>query len=203
MVETAEGRNRSKVSESRSVMIEPMKATKTEIDGLWTIDYKVISDDRGSVMEFYRQSEFEALGLPSLGERPQVNAPLSIKGTVRGIHAEYAHKLVSVASGKVYAVIVDLRSDSPTAGKWLGFELERGKGLFVAKGLGNSFQSISQEPSVYLYYFEQEWQPGMPGKSCNPLDADLAIDWPIKESQGMIISEKDKANPSLEEALAQ
>lgn len=183
-------------------MIEPMKAEKTEIDGLWTVDLKVIADSRGSVMEFYRQSEFEACGLPTLGDRPQVNAPLSAKGTVRGIHAEYAHKLVSVASGKVYAVIVDLRKDSPTAGKWLGFELDRGKGLFVSKGLGNSFQSTSDEPSVYLYYFESEWSLDMPGVSCSPLDEDLAINWPIPHGEGMIISDKDTSNPRLKDVLS-
>jgi dTDP-4-dehydrorhamnose 3,5-epimerase len=175
------------------------KAEKTSLEGLYKIQFKVIEDERGSVMEFYRQSEFEAAGLPSLGERPQVNAPLSVKGAVRGIHAEDAHKMVSVAAGKVYAVIVDLRKGSPTAGKWEGFELERGQGLFVSKGLGNSFQSISDEPSVYLYYFEKEWYPGMPGVACNPLDPDLAIKWPVPEGQGMIISDKDRNNPSLKE----
>ena len=120
---------------------------------------------------------------------------------MRGIHAEFAHKLVSVATGKIYAVIVDLRKDSPTAGQWLGFNLSRGDGLFVPKGLGNSFQSISDEPSLYLYYFEQEWRPDMPGKACNPLDPELSIDWPIAFGLGMIISEKDLGNPSLQEAL--
>lgn len=181
--------------------IEPMSVEKTEVDGLYKVSFKLIEDERGSVMEFYRQSEFEAAGLPSLGERPQVNAPLSKKGAIRGIHAESAHKLVSVASGKVYAAIVDLRAGSVTKGRWFGFELERGQGLFVSKGLGNSFQSISDEPSIYLYYFEQEWYPGMPGTSCNPLDPDLNIDWPIKENAGMIISEKDRANPSLKDIL--
>jgi dTDP-4-dehydrorhamnose 3,5-epimerase len=179
----------------------PFTSTPTEIKGLYTVSFKVIEDSRGSVMEFYRQSDFEAAGLPSLGERPQVNAPLTIKGAVRGIHAESAHKLVSVASGKVYAAIVDLRKESETAGKWLGFELERGQGLFVSKGLGNSFQSVSDEPSTYLYYFEKEWVPGMPGLVCNPLDSDLAIQWPIAEHDGMIISDKDRANPSLKEIL--
>jgi dTDP-4-dehydrorhamnose 3,5-epimerase len=174
----------------------------TEIDGLYTVKFKVFEDDRGSVMEFYRQSDFDAAGLPSLGERPQVNAPLTVKGALRGIHAEFAHKLVSVASGQVYAVIVDLRKESATAGKWLGFNLSRGEGLFVSKGLGNSFQSTSDEPSIYLYHFEQEWSPGMPGKSCTPLDSDLHIDWPIGEGEGMIISDKDRNNPSLEEVLA-
>ncbi|MEX0881690.1 MAG: dTDP-4-dehydrorhamnose 3,5-epimerase family protein [Candidatus Saccharimonadales bacterium] len=178
-----------------------LKVGKTSLEGLYKIQFKVIEDERGSVMEFYRQSEFAAAGLPSLGERPQINAPLSVKGTLRGIHAEDAHKLVSVAAGKIYAVIVDLRKDSPTVGKWEGYELQRGQGLFVSRGLGNSFQSISDEPSIYLYYFEKEWHPGMPGASCNPLDAELAIKWPIPEGQGMIISEKDRSNPSLKEVL--
>ena len=181
--------------------IRSMQASETKLAGLWLIQYKVILDARGSVMEFYRQSEFEALGLPSLEDRPQVNAPLSVKGAVRGIHAEEAHKLISVASGKVYAVIVDLRKDSQTVGQWQGFELERGQGLFVSKGLGNSFQSVSNEPSVYLYYFEKEWLPDMPGVSCTPLDTDLAITWPIPENQGMIISDKDRANPSFKDIV--
>lgn len=173
----------------------------TKIDGLFTVSYKVFEDDRGSVMEFYRQSDFTASGLPSLGERPQVNAPMTTKGGLRGIHAEFAHKLVSVAHGEVYAAIVDLRKDSPTAGQWLGFNLSRGHGLFVSSGLGNSFQSISDEPSIYLYYFEQEWKPDMPGLACNPLDPELNITWPIKENEGMILSDKDRSNPSLKEVL--
>ena len=182
-------------------MPEPLKAEKTDIEGLFKVTFKVIADERGSVMEFYRQSEFEAAGLPSLGERPQVNAPMSVKGAIRGIHAESAHKLVSVAAGEVFAAIVDLRPGSPTAGTWLGFTLKRGEGLFVSKGLGNSFQSISDEPSIYLYYFEKEWQPNMAGVACNPLDVDLNINWPIKENEGMIISDKDRSNPSLKTVL--
>lgn len=181
--------------------MKPLTAEPTDIEGLFTIELKLIADERGSVMEFYRQSEFDAAGLPSLGERPQVNAPLSMKGAVRGIHAEAAHKFVAVAAGKVFAAIVDLRKDSKTAGEWLGFQLSRGQGLFISSGLGNSFQSVSNEPSVYLYFFEKEWQPNMPGAACNPLDPDLAIDWPIPFGQGMIISDKDRANPTLKEVL--
>lgn len=178
------------------------EVAKTELDGLYTVKFKVFADERGSVMEFYRESDFIEAGLPSLGDRPQVNAPQTVRGGLRGIHAEFAHKLVSVASGEVYAVIVDLRKDSLTAGKWQGFTLQRGEGLFVSKGLGNSFQSISDEPSTYLYYFEQEWRPDMPGVACNPLDPELAINWPITEGEGMVLSDKDKQNPSLKSVLA-
>ncbi len=183
-------------------LVTEFKTEPTSLEGLYKVQFKIIPDQRGSVMEFYRQSDFAGSGLPSLGQRPQVNAPLSAKGALRGIHAEEADKLVAVAAGKIYAVGVDLRRDSPTAGKWQAFELERGQGLFVTKGLGNSFQSISDEPSIYLYYFEQEWRPDMPGVALNPLDPDLNIPWPIAEGQGMIISDKDRNNSSLKELLS-
>ncbi|HCM52247.1 TPA: dTDP-4-dehydrorhamnose 3,5-epimerase [Candidatus Saccharibacteria bacterium] len=173
----------------------------TKIEGLFEVQTKVIPDERGSVMESYRESDYQKSGLPSLGGRLQVNATLSQKGTVRGIHAEYAHKFIQVADGKIFAVIVDLRKDSSTAGQHLSFELERGQGLFVSKGLGNAFQSISDDPSIYIYHFEEEWTPNMVGVACNPLDPDLNISWPIPAGQGMIISDKDRNNPPLKEVL--
>jgi dTDP-4-dehydrorhamnose 3,5-epimerase len=179
----------------------PMSATPTKLEGLWQVQTKVIPDDRGSVMESYRESDYVKAGLPPIGGRLQVNATLTVKGALRGVHAEEAHKFIQVAQGKIFAVIVDLRKDSPTAGQWQSFELERGQGLFVSNGLGNAFQSVSDEPSIYIYHFEKEWAPDMPGVSCNPLDSDLNIPWPIGENDGMIISDKDKANPSLKEVL--
>jgi dTDP-4-dehydrorhamnose 3,5-epimerase-like enzyme len=50
-----------------------------------------------------------------------------------------------------------------------------------------------------LYYFEEEWTPTMQGVACNPLDAELAINWPIPYQNGMIISQKDMLNPSLQQ----
>lgn len=181
--------------------MEEFSVTPTKFEGLWQVQTKVIPDERGSVMESFRVSDYAKSGLPSLGARAQVNATLTKKGAVRGIHAEETSKFIQVAQGKIFVAIVDLRKNSPTAGQWQGFELERSQGLFVSQGLGNSFQSISDEPSIYIYHFEKEWQPGMAGKACNPLDPELAIRWPIPENQGMIISEKDRANPSLREAL--
>lgn len=181
--------------------MQDFSVTPTKIDGLWQVQTKIIPDERGSVMESFRQSDYQKSGLPPLGPRSQVNATLTKKGAVRGIHAEETGKFIQVAQGRIFVAIVDLRSGSPTAGQWQSFELERGQGLFVSQGLGNSFQSISEEPSIYIYHFEKEWQPGMAGKACNPLDPELNIPWPIGKNEGMIISEKDRNSPSLREAL--
>jgi dTDP-4-dehydrorhamnose 3,5-epimerase len=173
------------------------RAEGTSIEGLWTIELKQFRDDRGVIREAYRQSDFEAAGLPSLGDRPQTNATETNRGGLRGIHAEDMHKFVTVVAGEVYAVIVDLRPDSPTAGQWLGFALTAGLGLFVSRGLGNAFQSISDDPSQYVYLFDVEWQPGMPGVHVTPLDPALRIDWPLEP----IISEKD-GDPTKTLAMA-
>lgn len=177
-------------------MAKNFNVSPTELDGLYTVEYRMFADERGDLMEFYRQSDFECSDLPSLGKRPQINAPLTKRGAIRGIHAETTHKLVSVGFGRVFAAIVDLRYESETFGVWQGFELDRGQGLFVSSGLGNSFQTISNEPSLYLYQFSEEWQPGMPGISCHPLDNELDIKWPIR-GEDLIVSEKDRNNPPL------
>jgi dTDP-4-dehydrorhamnose 3,5-epimerase len=177
--------------------VTPFRAEPTRIDGLWTTQLKQASDSRGTVREAYRESEFAATGLPSLGARPQTNATETRKGGLRGIHGELAHKLVGVVAGRVYAVILDLRPASPTAGEWLDFTLGPGDGLFVSSGLGNSFQSISDEPSQYLYLFAEEWVPGMPGVHVTPLDPALGIEWPLEP----ILSEKD-ADPTKTLAAA-
>lgn len=177
--------------------MNPFRAEPTRIEGLWTTELKQFRDARGTIREAFRQSEFEAAGLPSLGRRPQTNATETVRGGLRGIHGEYAHKLVAVAAGEVYAVILDLRPDSPTAGEWEGFTLGPGQGLFVSSGLGNSFQTTSDEPSQYLYQFAEEWAPDMPGVHVTPLDPALGIDWPLEP----ILSEKD-ADPSRTLAVA-
>ena len=163
------------------------RAEATSIDGLWTIELKQFADVRGVIREAYRHSDFEAAGLPSLGDRPQTNATETNRGGLRGIHAEDMHKFVTVVAGEVYAVVVDLRPGSATAGQWVGFGLTAGRGLFVSRGLGNAFQSISDEPSQYVYVFDREWAPGMPGVHVTPLDPALRIEWPLEP----ILSEKD------------
>jgi dTDP-4-dehydrorhamnose 3,5-epimerase len=174
-----------------------MQAKETSIKGLFEVEIPEFVDERGSVRELCKGSNLEAAGLPEFTVK-QVNRTLSKQGALRGIHAEDMQKFLHVVVGEVYAVIVDLREDSPTAGQHLGFTLTPGKGLFVSAGLGNAFQSVSPEDSHYIYMFDQEWTPNMPGKSVHPLDPTLAIEWPIKNP---IISEKDQQNPPLAEVL--
>lgn len=150
----------------------------TAIDGLVVITMKQVTDDRGTVREFYRESAFVDAGLRSFGEFLQVNVTETVRGAVRGMHGEDMHKLVAVGSGSAYGVYIDARATSPTAGAVVAVDLVPGLQVLVPPGVCNGFQSLSDEMQ-YVYCFDQEWTPGMAGVAVTPLDPDLAIAWPI------------------------
>ena len=67
-------------------------------------------------------------------------------------------------------------------------------------GVGNGFQAIV-DGTQYAYCFDREWQPGMAGTACNPLDPALGIGWPlpIDPDDRTQISAKDLAAPPFAE----
>jgi len=94
------------------------------------------------------------------------------------MHAEEMTKLVTVASGEVFAAFVDLRPLSSTTAVVELVRVVPGVQVLVPPGVANGFQGIS-ETSQYVYCFDHEWAPGMPGWSITQLDEQLAIPWPI------------------------
>jgi dTDP-4-dehydrorhamnose 3,5-epimerase len=179
--------------------ITEMAVDTTEIDGLVVITMKQAADDRGVVREFYRESGWLAMGLPSLGPWVQVNITETKPGALRGLHGEQMHKLVAIASGEAFGAYVDARTDSPTHGNVVTVRLTAGHQVLVPKGVCNGFQSVGDTPTQYLYCFDNEWAPGMAGTAVNPLDPALGIDWPlpIDTEDRSQISEKDATLPAF------
>lgn len=182
--------------------IREFSARPTDIDGLWLISMKEVTDERGTVREFYRESAFREAGLPSLGPWVQVNVTETRRGALRGLHAEDMYKLVAVVAGEAFGAYVDTRRDSPTYGKVVTARLTKGTQVLVPRGVGNGFQSVSEEPTQYVYCFDHEWVPGMAGTAVNPLDPALDIEWPLPvdvEDRSQI-SAKDAGLPPLADA---
>ena len=150
----------------------------TSIDGLVVITMKQVTDDRGTVRELFRASAFQRAGVGGFGPFQQINVTETRRGGLRGMHAEAMAKLVAVVAGHGFGAYVDLRPDSPTYGKVETVDLVPGTQVLVPSGVGNGFQSLV-DGMQYAYCFDQEWQPGMSGTACNPLDPALGIDWPI------------------------
>ena len=172
-------------------------ATPTAIDGLFLITMKQVTDERGTVREFYRESAFVAAGLPSLGSFLQINVTETHRGGLRGLHAEDMVKLVAVVAGEAFGVYVDFRPTSATRGAVVTTSLTPGNQVLVPKGVGNGFQVTGDGPAQYAYGFDREWAPGMAGVACGPLDPALGIEWPlpIDPDDRRQISAKERDSP--------
>ncbi len=184
--------------------VVPFDAVPTAIAGLWVLTMKQIHDDRGTVREFFRASVYAEAGLPVCGPWSQMNVTETRPGAVRGIHAEAMNKLVGVVGGEAFGVYVDLRPGSATFRAVTTVALRPGVQVLVPAGVGNGFQSLGDRPTQYVYAFDDEWRPDMPGSAVSPLDPALGIEWPlpIDPDNRAHISAKDLAAPTLAELAA-
>ncbi|MEP7166607.1 MAG: dTDP-4-dehydrorhamnose 3,5-epimerase [Candidatus Woesebacteria bacterium] len=188
----------------RSPEIQQMQVQTTTIEGLYLITMKQISESRGTIREYYRESAFTAAEIKGFGPWKQINVTQTRQGAIRGLHGENMQKLIAIVEGEAFGVYVDMRDESPSRGVVYSTTLSKGTQVLVPKGVCNGFQSTSGGMSQYLYCFDAEWEAGMSGHSINPLDPELGITWPIPvtESDYELVSRKDASAPSLREALS-
>jgi dTDP-4-dehydrorhamnose 3,5-epimerase len=180
----------------------PFSTEETEIPGLIVLCMKRISDERGTVCEFFRESAMAEAGLHT-GPWKQLNVTRSARGVIRGLHGEAMTKLVSVVAGEAFGAYVDTRPDSPTKGRVVTVALTLGTQILVPTGVCNGYQSVGVEATQYLYCFDQEWTPTMTGAAVHPLDPALGIPWPIDidPTDKSLLSVKDAGLPPLAEVL--
>ncbi|MCA1823112.1 MAG: dTDP-4-dehydrorhamnose 3,5-epimerase family protein [Mycobacteriales bacterium] len=180
-----------------------MEAAESAIAGLWVLRMKQVSDPRGTVREFFRESAFRDAGVPTLGPWAQVNVTETHQGAIRGLHGEATVKLVGVVAGEAFGAYVDTRADSPSRGRVFTTALTKGVQVLVPAGVCNGFQATAPGATQYMYCFTNEWVPGMSGVAVNPLDPALAIPWPIPvdATDPAQLSAKDRSLPTLAEVL--
>ena len=175
-----------------------MKLRETSIAGLYEVALDTNVDDRGTFREAYQREKLLAIGLPDLGV-VQWNISTNLaRGTLRGIHAEPWDKYIHVIAGEAYAAIVDLRPDSPTFKTYEQFTLTPENAIFVSRGLGNSYQTLTDNV-IYGYLVNQHWSPDAQYTLISYRDPQLAIPWPISSP---IVSEKDEQHPPLSQLFS-
>jgi dTDP-4-dehydrorhamnose 3,5-epimerase len=131
-----------------------MEVIETELKGLFVLKPKVFEDERGYFFESYSKKLFKEAGLDL--DFVQDNQSLSQKGVLRGLHFQnppHAQgKLVRVITGAVLDVVVDIRKDSETYGKWYGLELtEKNKWMmYVPPGFAHGFLTLENN-TVFSY----------------------------------------------------
>ncbi len=180
-----------------------MGIVKTKIPEILIIEPKVFGDERGYFFESYNRERFrQETGMDI--EWVQDNESKSCYGVLRGLHfqkGEHAQsKLVRVVKGRVLDVAVDIRRGSPTFGQHVAVELteENHRQLFIPRGFAHGFAVLSQE-AVFQYKCDNLYAPHAEGAIAWN-DPQIAIEWGVP-AEDVILSEKDKKNPLLQDAL--
>jgi dTDP-4-dehydrorhamnose 3,5-epimerase len=174
-----------------------VRVTPIDIHGVLLLEPSVSSDHRGCFLETYHEQRYRDAGITE--QFVQDNCSRSVRNTLRGLHFQEPHgqgKLVMALEGTVYDVIVDIRTGSPTFGKWYGVELS-GKNLhqlYIPPGCAHGF-CVTSETATFLYKCTAYYSPrDERGILWN--DPALGIRWPISEP---LLSPKDQAYRTIKE----
>ena len=181
------------------------KKIETGIKDLFIIEPQIFEDSRGFFLESYNYNDFKELGIENLFV--QDNHSKSLKGVLRGLHfqkEEYSQaKLVRVLKGAVLDIVVDLRKDSETFGKYIAVELneKNRKMFFIPRNFAHGFLTL-EDNTEFFYKCDNFYNPQSEGGIIWN-DSDLNINWNLKkyniDESELIISEKDKKNISFKE----
>jgi dTDP-4-dehydrorhamnose 3,5-epimerase len=175
-----------------------MKFIATPIDGVVLIEPQVFGDPRGFFMETWQGKKFAEAGIDA--EFVQDNHSRSKQWTLRGLHMQVAHtqgKLVRVASGSVFDVVVDLRKSSPSFGAWWGVELsaENYRTLWVPPGLAHGILVTS--PSADFLYKCTDYYSPADERTLAWDEPTLGIRWPLPAAVAPELSPKDTRGKSF------
>lgn len=169
-----------------------MEFEKTTIEDLLIIKPRVFSDERGYFYESYNKAVFKKNGLDL--NFIQDNQSLSQKGVLRGLHFQTPPfeqgKLVRVIQGSVLDVAVDIRTNSPTYGKYESVILsaENKTQFWIPPGFAHGFLTL-EDDTIFCYKCTGPYSKESEGAILWN-DPQLNIEWSMDTP---LVSAKDKA----------
>lgn len=172
-----------------------MKFHPTELPGAFLVELEPIRDDRGYFARTWCRRELAQHGLDEQLAQCSLSHNAR-RGTLRGMHFQRTPheetKLVRCCRGAIYDVIVDVRPQSPTQGRWQGFELtaDNDRMLYIPPGIAHGFQTLADE--VDVFYMISNWYEPSSAAGVRWDDRAFGIRWPLPVS---VISEKDRSYP--------
>lgn len=171
-----------------------MKVMATVIPEVLIIEPRVVGDERGFFFESYNQRAFDQ----AVGSKivfVQDNHSKSTRNVLRGLHYQLPPKaqgkLVRVVTGEVFDVVVDIRKQSATFGRWVGeiLSAENKKQMWIPPGFAHGFLTLS-ETAEFLYKTTDYYSPEHE-RCIQWNDPHLAVHWPLGEEP--VLSVKDVA----------
>ncbi len=177
-----------------------MEVKELPLKGVKLVQPKVYHDDRGYFLELYRSFSYPQEGVESTFV--QDNCSVSKKNVIRGMHFQRSPgqaKLVSVLDGEIFDVVVDLRPDSSTFGKWLGVTLnsKTHAQLYIPPQCAHGFCVLSDQACV-MYKVSSPFDSSEE-RAFRYDDPEIGIEWPVNAP---ILSEKDSSAPLFSEVVS-
>jgi dTDP-4-dehydrorhamnose 3,5-epimerase len=172
-----------------------MKILNTKIKDLKVIQQNKFTDNRGFLKITFHNK------IINFNKFIFEYSVTSKKNVIRGLHFQYKFqqaKLIYVLKGKILDVVVDLRKNSPTFGKYYSIILsdKNCKALYVPEGFAHGFVALSETADV-IYKTTDYWFPKYE-RCLIWSDADICIKWPINNPK---LSDKDKRGIKLKDAV--
>ena len=174
-----------------------MKVRQCALAGILLIEPETFGDQRGLFRETYERERYMAVGIAE--EFVQDNHSRSERNVLRGMHftkRKPQAQLLTVIRGTIFDVVVDIRPDSATFGKWIGAELaaEGVCQIYMPHGFAHGFCVLSDYADLH-YKVSQRYDPDDEA-GLRWDDADVGIDWPVRAP---VISSRDGGHPLLRE----
>ncbi len=176
-----------------------MEIRELALPGVFEIIPKRHGDHRGFFSEVWKADVLAAAGIDAAFVQDN-HSFSAAKGVLRGLHFQRPpvaqDKLVRVTRGSIFDVAVDIRTGSPTYGKWVGLTLsvERWNQIFVPKGFAHGFLTLEPDCEV-IYKVSAPYSPEN-DRSIRFDDPEIGVDWPMA-ADDLILSDKDRQAPFL------
>lgn len=175
-----------------------MKIIKTKFKGLLIVKGHSFADARGYFREMFLKRSIKKNLFPKK-EFPFWCVSKSKKNVLRGLHFQVKKqqdKFVTVVKGKILDVVIDLRRNSKTFGKYFSIKLSETNSLsvLIPRGFAHGFLGLEKDNIIIYGMGNYRSKKDEVGILWN--DKDLSIKWPQKK---FIISQKDKKNISFKQ----
>jgi dTDP-4-dehydrorhamnose 3,5-epimerase len=172
-----------------------MKIYNTSFIGITVLQTKFFEDERGKFGEIFSNKIYNQQGIDC--NFVQDNFSISKKNFLRGLHFRKFKpqaQLLTVLEGEIFDVIVDLRLNSKTYGKWYSIDLSaHGKNqIFMDVGFAHGYYVKSNFAKIH-YKVTELYDP-KDDFGIRWDDPSLNINWPTKNP---LIKDRDANFPFL------
>jgi dTDP-4-dehydrorhamnose 3,5-epimerase len=173
---------------------------ETPLAGAYVIEVERMQDERGFFARTWSFDEFAERGLDTRIAQCSVSFNPHA-GTMRGMHFQAAPheetKFVRCTRGRLFDVIIDLRSESATFRRWFGVELsaENGRQLYIPVGFAHGYLTLECDTEITYQISTPYHATSARGVRWN--DPAFAIAWPAEPH---VMSQRDRQYPDFDVA---